>query len=237
MRPRWWIGLALIPLAGCVESFVMPREPATQQVAASPFHEPARRLPPRVNVPPASQEAAFRVELLRGKLIGENPQSGLRPVVTTLGVADTEIFHVGLNNVYITEGLVRQCATDGQLAGVLAHEFGRMVAEREATVSDEVRQPERLLPIQVPVGGASNVRGSDPISQVELARFEQQHPKHAKKLPRPDPQQVARTILEKAGFQRTDLDAALPILQAAERFSVHENQFKGIGKQSDWKAP
>jgi len=228
----WCAGLIL--LTGCEMLQLQPSEPATQQVTTSPFVEPRRAMAPRVQVQPATQETAYRVELIRGKLVGENPQSGLRPNVIAVNAVDPEIFHTDLNNIYITEGLVRQCETEGQLAGVLAYELGRMVSEREASVGDQVRQPDRLTPIHLPIGGSGNARNADPLYQVELGRFEQQYPKQ-KKLARPNVQLVARTILEHAGYQKTELDAALPILSNAERFAVLESQFKGTAKQSEWK--
>jgi hypothetical protein len=53
----------------------------------------------------------------------------------------------------------------------------------------------------------------------------------------PNPQQVARGLLDNAGYQRTELEAAWPILQNAARFAVWENQFKGTMKQSGWTTP
>ena len=47
-------------------------------------------------------------------------------------------------DVVITEGLVRQCTSDGQLAAVLCTELGRLVSEREALAPPSVRKPERL---------------------------------------------------------------------------------------------
>ena len=44
----------------------------------------------------------------------------LRPHLTALTSADPEIFHTDLNHVYITDALVRQCQTEGQLAAVIA---------------------------------------------------------------------------------------------------------------------
>jgi hypothetical protein len=231
MRRLWTAGLIL--LAGCELLQKLPDEPATQQVRTDPFAEP-RRVLPRVQAQPASQESAYRVELIRSKLVGENPQAGLRPNVMAVNAADPEIFHTDLNNIYITEGLIRQCQSDGQLAGVLAFALGRMVSEREAAVDDKVRQPDRLMPIHVPIGGGGNARLADPLNEIELARFEKQYPKH-KKLSRPNPHLVARTILERAGYQTTELDAALPILSNAERYAILENQFNGIAKQSEWK--
>jgi hypothetical protein len=233
MQNRGYVFLLL--LAGCLPT--LPEEPATQQVASTPFSPPRGPMPTRVNYAPASQETSFRVVLIKDKLIGDNPQVGIKPNVIAIGSADPEIFHVGMNQIYITEGLVRQCQSEGQLAAILAFELGRMIAEREATVSDEVRQPERQLPIQLPIGSNGDSRDRDPTYYIELARHEKLYPKHPPKLARPNPQLIAREVLDRAGYQRTDLDSATPILQNAERYQILENQFRGTTKQGDWKAP
>jgi hypothetical protein len=235
MRNRWCLGLLL--LAGCVSTPTVPDENATLQVGSTPFHEPGKLPPTRVNYAPASPETSFRVVQMKDKLIGDNPQIGLKPYAIAIGSADPEIFHKDLNYIYITEGLVKQCPSDAILAAVLANEMGRMISDRERAVADQIRAPEPMLPIRLPIGGMGNSREADPTNYVEMAHFEQQHPKTPPKLTPPNAQVVARSILEKAGFQRTDLDAAWPILQNAERNSVHANQFNGPAKQSDWKAP
>jgi hypothetical protein len=235
MRYRYCLGLLL--LAGCVSTPTVPDENATAQVGSTPFHEPGKLAPTKVNYAPAAPDIGFRVVQVNGKLIGDNPQIGLKPFAIAIGSTDPEIFHVGLNYIYITEGLVRQCQSDAVLAAVLANEMGRMIAEREKSVADQIRAPEPMPPPSLPIGGIGNSREADPTRYVEMAFFEKQHPKTPPKLTPVNPQVVARSILEKAGFQRTDLDAALPILQNADRNSVLTNQFKGPAKQSDWKAP
>jgi hypothetical protein len=194
-------------------------------------------MPTKVNYAPASPETSFRVVMIKDKLLGENPKIGIRPNVAAIGSADPEIFHIGLNQIFLTEGLVRQCQSEGQLAAILAYELGRMISEREATISAEIRQPERPLPIQLPIGGNGNSRDADPTNYIQLAQHEKLYPKRPPKLAPPNPSLIARDVLERAGYQRTDLDAAMPILQNAERFQVLENQFKGTIKQGDWKAP
>jgi hypothetical protein len=237
MRNRWT--LALFLFAGCAPPPLIAPDgpPLAQQVAASPFTEPRGPMPTMVNYAPASPETAFRVVMIKDKLLGENPKVGIKPNVAAIGSADPEIFHSGLNLIFITEGLVRQCQSEGQLAAILAYELGRMISEREATVSDEIRQPERQLPIQLPIGSNGNSRDADPTNYIQLAQHEKLYPKQPRKLARPNPFLIARDVLERAGYQRTDLDAAMPILQNAERFQVLENQFKGTIKQGDWKAP
>jgi hypothetical protein len=233
MRNPWSLGLLL--LAGCLPT--LPEESPTQQVPSAPFTESRRPIPTKVNYAPASPETSFRVVMIKDKLLGESPKVGIKPNVAAIGSADPEIFHTGLNQIFITEGLVRQCQSEGQLAAILAYELGRMISEREAAVSDEIRQPERQLPIQLPIGSNGNSRDADPTNYIQLAQHEKLYPKHPGKLAPPNPFLIARDVLERAGYQRTDLDAALPILQNAERFQVLEHQFKGTLKQGDWKAP
>jgi hypothetical protein len=229
-----WI-LSIIFVAGCLPLQTQPEEP-TRQVPVTPFGEARKQAPTRVQFAPASRDVEYRVLLVKDQLLAKNERIGMKPFAIAIGSPDPEIFHVR-DSIYITEGMVRQCATDNLLAAVLAFELGRMVSEREATVADEIRQPETPLPIRVPIAGGSRSDEADPLYRVELARHEKEHPKNAQKLQRPNPQAVARAILENAGYQRTDLDAAFPIINAAERFTVLETQIKGPAKQSDWKSP
>jgi hypothetical protein len=202
-------------------------------VASLPFSEAGRPAPTRVNYAPATKETTDRVLLVHGKLIGT--KSGGLPYVTAIGAPEPEIFHVGQKQIFLTEGLVRQCQSDGQLAAVLALEMGRMISEREAAVSDEFRRSDQPLPIELRTGSNGSPRDSDPTYFLELARYEKQHPKQTKKLPPPNPQLIARDLLEKQGFHSTDFDAAMPILQNAERNQMWQSQFKGATRSGDWQ--
>ena len=190
MRNRWSVLLLL--LTGCLPTQLLPEDPVTQQVASTPFSEPRRGTPTRVSYAPASQETSHRVLLIKNHLVGANPTVALKPYIIAIGAADPEIFHTDMNHIYITEGLVRQCRTDGQLAAVVAYELGRMVAEREAAISDDVRMPERLLPMPPPIAGNGNARATDQTFMMEIARHEKQYPKQARKLTRPNPDLIAR---------------------------------------------
>ncbi len=227
--------LSLFLLVGCIPMQTQPETP-TAQVPSTPFADARKPMPTRVNFAPASREASYRVLLIKDQLVAKNERIGIKPYAVAIGSADPEVFHVG-NSIYISEGLVRQCATDNQLAAVLAFEMGRMISGREATIADEIRQPDRPLPIRLPIAGGGMASEADPLHAIELARHERANPKHAQKLLRPNPQNVARTILENAGYQRTELDGVLPLLAAAERYTTLESQFKGPSKQSEWKGP
>src|SRR5580765_5242411 len=85
---------------------------------------PPANLPP---MNPASTEAAARVDCVGRKILASNPQLALRPMFRTIGAPQAEIFHRGTNDIFITEGLVRQCTTEGQLAAILCTELGKAV--------------------------------------------------------------------------------------------------------------
>jgi hypothetical protein len=234
-RPAPLLGVLLIALAGCLPFETNPAGEFAQ-VPSNPFPPPA---PPvtraRMNAPAASQDVAMRVEVVGRKLLTDDSQAGIRPVFATIGLPQPEIFHVNSNLVYITEGLVNQCKSEGQIAAVLASEVARIVAERESVARREVREPERRPPPALSVGGGGNAYAADPIRHVELARFEQQNPKTPRRLPPPDPHKLAVALLEKAGYQKADLDAVTPILNAAQRNDAIERQFKGLPVQGSWR--
>jgi hypothetical protein len=235
MRNR--CGLVLLLFAGCLSMPTARDENATLQVGSTPFTEPNKPAPTKTNYTAAAPDVGFRVMQIKDKLIGDNPQLGLKPFTVAVSSPDAEIFHKGLNYIYITDSLVKKCDTDALLAAVLANEMGKMVAEREKSVADQIRAPEPLPPPALPIGGGGNSRDVDPVYAAQMAKFEQQYPRTQRKPTPVNPQLVARSILEKAGFQRTDLDAAMPILDKAQNNSVLSNQFNGPAKQSDWKAP
>jgi hypothetical protein len=147
----------------------------------------------------------------------------------TIGAPQPEVFHRGTSDVYLTEGLVLQCQTDGQLAAVLCAELAKMVAEREAAAPTGVRQPDKLPPIDVPVSADGFAGAPDQTRLRELADYEKRKQQsRQEKLPPPDPQALAkdylRTYLLRAGYAPRDIDAAAPLLQAAAANYVFEKQ-------------
>ncbi len=180
----------------------------------------------------ASQEISLRVDKLGKDLIEANKEIGVRPLFGTIGSEKAEVFHVGTRIVYVTSGLVNRCSSSAELAAVLALELGKMVAEREAHTSPEVRSPEQRPPIRLPVGNGVGPGQPDLTAVAELGRFESANPKTLRPTPRPDPQKLARAYLEKAGYQAADLETAAPVLHEAEKNIGLENQFKGTLPQS-----
>jgi hypothetical protein len=218
------MGLALLLTpAGCLPV----KDEPLPTVKPSPFGpSPVARAPQR-QLSPASKQEALRVDIVGQKLLQANRECGLRPVFQTIGAPNPELFHRGTECLYITEGLAKQCRTEGQLAAVLAHEMARMVAEREALASPEMRRPERLPPMRSNVGGdAGGAFGpSDGTQLAELAKYEKERPRPA--APPPDPRVLARSYLEKAGFTAKDLEEAGPLLRQARGHNDFERQLSG----------
>ncbi len=227
--------LAVMPLCGCFPP-LLEGEKSTSLVPNNPFGTEA---PPaastRANYAPAAQEIALRVDKVGKDLLEPNKTIPVRPLFGTIGTPDVEIFHIGSNLIYVTEGLVKQCKTNAELAAVLSVELGKMVVERDAHLSPEVRNPEKMPPIRLPTGNGVNGLGGEMTATAELGKFEATNPKTSPRmLPRLDPTKLARGYLEKAGYQSTDVDAVGSILQTAEKNVTLERHFKGMAPQSPW---
>jgi hypothetical protein len=185
---------------------------------------------------PATEALTKQVDAVGQKVIHANPQSALRPRFCAVGAPKPEIFHqvegASFQHccVYVSEGLVRRCKTEGQLAAVLAHEVGKIVAEREALVPASVRLMDQRRPPDVPVGNDSRgLFGSpDGTRYVEQAKLDQyrQHPNDPPPPP-PSPDVLARSYLGRAGFAPADLDDVAGLLQQAEENSTVERLMKG----------
>jgi predicted Zn-dependent protease len=218
VRCGWIVVLSLLASAGC-----MSEEP-TALVPSDPFHPPRATPPARTSFAPPSTAAAARVDTLARKILQANPQAGVRPWFRTIGAPQPEIFHVSTGEIDITEGLVNQCKTDDELAAVLCHELGKMVAEREVLAGS--RRPDRTPPPEVRVGndypGATS--SADLTRLAELGKFEKEHPRRPVPVQPPDPQVLARRYLTKAGFEEKTLDAVAPLLQAAAANTTFEKQ-------------
>src|SRR4051794_883071 len=115
-------GAALLLSAGCTARQLAPGVPPpippnpAGAVAGGPT-------PPKL--PAASLEAASRVDAVGRQIVAANPQTGLFSRTTGVAVRFTtiggdaggnpntpEVFHRGTSELYITESLVKQCATD-----------------------------------------------------------------------------------------------------------------------------
>ena len=232
---RSWRLSAVCLLGGCLP-MQLTQEPKTATVSSNPFNLQAESRGGKASYQPADESMATYVDGVARKVLAANPQTGLKTTLfATIGnTPQPEIFHTGPNMVYVTDGLVRKCASEGELAALLALELGKIVSEREAVASPQMRDPDRLPPIQVTIGNAGQFTNPDLVHQVELAKYEKERPKARRALARPDPNQLARGYLEKAGYQTGDLDSVQPLLQAAQSNITLERQFKGVIAPNVW---
>jgi hypothetical protein len=231
MRRTYWAALGCLAAVGCA-NFDTPPRPGSLPV------QPGLAGPPP-NLTPASAEAAARVNGIGRSILAANPINGLAVVqtqcreeqtvrFTTIGAPHSEVFHRPPGDIFITEGLVRQCATDGQLAAVLCLELGKMVSEREAMTAQSVRQPDRQPPIDTGIGRDSGWGvAPDQTRLRELADYDRERKQRSQPLPPPDPAALARLYLVRAGFKDADLQAAGPLIQQAQGNAGLEKQMLG----------
>ncbi len=184
--------------------------------------------------PPATREAALRVDGVGQKLVKANPRLNQKVVFMTLGVPHEEIFHQSQKDssvIYVSEGLVRQCKTDGELAALLSQELGKMVSEQTALI----RSPRSRLsapPIMNPRVGndiGDALGGADRVDEMIAARYENEWRQSHKEIPDtpPPPESLARVYLQNAGFDAKALETVAPLLRKAEKQSSVEQSMSG----------
>ncbi|MBY0526646.1 MAG: hypothetical protein K2R98_24835 [Gemmataceae bacterium] len=222
---------------GCVGE-----ESRTLLVPDSPFKPPTAPASPaspamtRASYAPAATQVAARVDTVGRNIIAANPQTGIRPLFMTIGSPQPEVFHRGTSEIGITEGLVKQCTTDAQLAAVLSYELGKMISEREALAAPRTRAMLQEPPQNVPVGNDSGGfygSSADLTRLAEQAKFRPPASREAPPPP-PDPKALARDYLTKAGFAPTELDLAEPILKAANANTAIEKQMTAQQPVRTW---
>jgi hypothetical protein len=150
----------------------------------------------------------------------------LQPFFITIGAPAPEVFHRGVTQLFLTQGLEKKCPGEAQLAALLCHELGRMVAEREALASPQTRNPERRPPMEVPFGNAGHIEAADQVRLAELDKFDKERRRSRAPAVAPDPKVLARLYLKNAGYPEAALEGVLPLLQEAQKNCAFETQLK-----------
>jgi hypothetical protein len=219
-----------ITTAGCLgedaKNTLVPSEPLGNSLAGAQPGMSAKTVSGTSSMCAAPAESAARVDRLGRNILAANHQIGLKPQFMVIGSPKPEIFHKQGEALYITDGLVKQCKTDGELAAVLCHELGKMVSDREVQMGPQVWNPRRQPPPEVNIGneGPGSFNPPDRTRMAELATFEKERRESARPLPPPDPNLLARTYLQRAGYTEADLNAAQSHLQAAAANLTFEKQ-------------
>jgi predicted Zn-dependent protease len=223
------IGL-MLAAAGCLSD-----EKKLTTVSASPFGKAARAQAATFKqAPPATQEVGLRVARVGKQIVSANPRINQKVVFMTIGQPQEEIFHQtqkDVSTIWVTEGLVKQCKTDGELAAVLSEELGKMVSE-QLVQARPARNPIPASLLLNPAVG-SDVGGTfgsaDRTNDMIAARFEKEWQQSRQILPEtpPPPDALARTYLNNAGFDSKSLDTVKPLLRKAEKQSSLELSMTG----------
>jgi hypothetical protein len=242
--------------AGCFPQELLEstsQAPTTALVPSSAFGtmSPVSFSSPRPTYSPANQALAQHVSDVGQRILDANPEMGLtqkvvkdhrqvawRPLFATYGTPKLELFHTGCEMVHITEGLVKRCKGDGQLAALLSLELAKTVSEREMLASPRMRYAEESPPVDVPIGNSAQLAAFDPVRQAELAHFDQRRRETQAKrsLAPPDPQKLARIYLERAGYNPTELDAVQPLVAEAQGNFALEKQVRQAAGNSAWRS-
>jgi hypothetical protein len=194
------------------------------------------KTPPPRELPPASLAVAERVDLLGRKLVSQNTFIGIEPLFQTIGDPAPVLFHIGPERLIISEGLVKQCQSDAELAAVLCAELGKMVAEKRAAKAlgrdvDPLRDATFGAGPLFPGGTAQ-----DAGQQANLAYHEKQFPRGAARPDPTDATKTARELLTGAGYSAAELDRVEPLLkQKSESGEQWKKQMAGSAPAPDWK--
>jgi predicted Zn-dependent protease len=178
---------------------------------------------------PASLQVAERVEGLGRRIVAQNTFTGLDPLFHTIGVPESMLFHRGTSELYVSEGLVRKCKTEAELAAVLCAELGRMMAEKRLA-RNLGRDKDTIPEVALPGGGL----GSDGTRAAEVASQEKKTARDPAET-QADPVQLAKELLTGAGFDPAELDRVEPLLKQTDRGDVLHKQMAGSAPAPTWE--
>jgi predicted Zn-dependent protease len=168
----------------------------------------------------ASVEAARRADEMAKRIIDQNTFTGLEPIVSVVSVPDSVLFHRG-SQVIISDGLIRKCKTDGELAAVLCWELGSMQAQKPA-----VRVIKRTTD---PIPTEALPPGSADVGLVRDAELALQKRRDAERdaAENSDETKLARDLLKGAGFDPAELDRVRGMVKQSERGEAIRKQMAG----------
>jgi hypothetical protein len=171
-----------------------------------------------VPAPPHPALAALqdRVNMTGYKLVAANGEvmQQLRPGWTVVQGDTPTVLYEG-EQAYVTEALVRACATEGQLAAVLSWTMGQMYHARQARLAANAATMNVAPPEPFRVGNdGSGFSEGDLAFQAQYRReMELQKERRLAKLPPAEPLIVARQVLAQAGYSIHELDQVKDLLQ------------------------
>lgn len=227
------IAVSMIPLVGCSQT---PKQSTRMISDAGMNAEKIVRLPNAAPDPGPTKEAAIRVGKIGQKLLVANPSIGIKPAFHTIGTAQAEVFHKGVDQIMITDGLVKDC-TDDQLAAVLAVELVKMLGEQENSAPTG-KITDRTQGLDFPIGNDRSLvfgpaDGTRIAERYELDRMRMKN--KATGAGTIDPKIIARGYLSKAGYPSKAVDSISGLLKKADENFKLEKQMTGTVQAVDGK--
>lgn len=229
-------GLMAIPmvlLLGCSQT---PKQSTRMISDAGMNAEKIVRLPNAAPDAGPTKEAAIRVGKIGQKLLVANPSIGIKPAFHTIGTSQSEVFHKGVDQIMITDGLVKECSDD-QLAAVLAVELVKMLGEQENSAPTG-KIIDRTPGMDFPIGNdRSLVFGpADGTRIAERYGLDQMRMKNkATGAGTLDPKILARGYLSKAGYPSKAVDSISGLLKKADENFKLEKQMTGTAQAAEGK--
>jgi hypothetical protein len=179
-------------------------------------------------------EYSARVEELGHRIIAQNTFTGIEPMFLTVGAPESVLFHRGAEELVISDGLVKQCKTDAELAAVLCSELGQMVAEKKAVRrvgADRDSFPNNGLPAGSTIAGGAF---DDPGRAAEMAYRDRNRTRTTPTIEPADASKLSRDLLKGAGFDTAELDRVEPLLKQSDRGAALKKQLGGSAPPPKW---
>jgi hypothetical protein len=185
-------------------------------------------------MPKADLALAERVETIGRKIIAQNTFTGIEPLFHTVGVPEAVLFHRGAEELIISEGLVKQCRNDSELAAVLSSELAQMMNEKKTARrvgADRDSFPDVGVPTGSGLAGGSPI---DPAREAERAFLEKQR-RQSTNRETPDPGAVAGDLMRGAGYDPADNDRMANVVKQSDRGLAIKKQMSGSAAPPRWE--
>jgi predicted Zn-dependent protease len=184
--------------------------------------------PKQPTVTPASVETARRVDDLAKRIVEQNTFTGLEPIIRVIGVPEAVLFHRGPTELFISEGLVKKCKTEPELAAVLCTELGKMKAQKQAAVRVG-RAPDPIPEIALPGGSSDASR----VREAELALLKRREDQK-RAAEESGEAQLAKDLLKGAGFDPAEFDRVQGMVKQSARGDAIQKPIAGTAPAPVW---
>jgi hypothetical protein len=177
----------------------------------------------------ASLETAQRVDDLSKRILEQNTFTGIEPVVRVISVPEAILFHRGQTELFISEGLVKKCKTEPELAAVLCTELGRMMAQKRAAIVVG-RAPDPIPDVALP--GISS--DATQVRQAELALQKRRDDRERAGEQEGGEAHLARELLKGSGFNPAEYDRVQGMVKQSGRGESLQKQMGGTAPPPVW---